>query len=76
VRNIVLTDEGDGLLDPPPLPFPPYALTCYPDELAAEGFGTEDIERLFRWQDGKDPDATPAEITRFGRLALLVIRNA
>ncbi len=58
-------------------PHPPidYALTCHVDQLAAEGFGRQDIERYVAWKQGKqlEPPVDEAEVIRFGYLALLVI---
>jgi hypothetical protein len=51
-----------------------YALTCHVDQLDAEGFGLQDIERYVAWKRGKlRPPPDDEEIRRFGQLALLVI---
>ncbi len=52
-----------------------WALTCHIDQLDAEGFGRQDIERYVAWKRGQklDPPVDAEEVRRFGHLALLVI---
>lgn len=69
-RDVTVREIEGGRVKPPIN----YALTCHVDQLDAEGFGREDIQRYVAWKRGTlRPAPDDDEVRRFGQLALLVI---
>lgn len=51
-----------------------WSLVCSNDQLEAEGFGRDDLDRYARWKKGLI-DVPDDELPRMGRIAMLCIVN-
>lgn len=55
---------------------PGYALTCHPDQLEAEGFGRQDIQRYIAWKKGQVQITDQEELISMNRLGQLIVLDA